>query len=125
MSRPEPLPLRPHHGLCTAFFQGKGYSPAFADNLAQVIGTLEGNPEVVLTAAPDGVCACCPNCGPEGCASAEKVLGYDRAVLALCGLTEGQHLPAAEFRALTEERILRPGRREEICGDCQWTALCK
>ena len=29
--------IRPHHGLCTAFFEGKGYSGDFVRNMANVL----------------------------------------------------------------------------------------
>ena len=29
------IPLRAHHGLCLRFFQGKGYSGAFVENMAR------------------------------------------------------------------------------------------
>ena len=29
----EPLKLRAHHGMCLAFFEGKGYSSAFTENM--------------------------------------------------------------------------------------------
>ena len=67
----------------------------------------------------------CPNnlCGQ--CESAEKVRRYDRAVLSLCGLTPGDVLPYRELAERVLGSILIPGRREDICGDCQWTDLCQ
>ena len=41
------------------------------------------------------------------------------------GLSEGDVMPYAEFRRAVNERILLPGRREKICGDCQWSSLCR
>ena len=35
------IPLRAHHGLCLRFFQGKGYSGAFVENMAQKKAMLE------------------------------------------------------------------------------------
>ena len=46
-------------------------------------------------------------------------------VLARCGLTPGAVLPYRELEERVLQAILIPGRREEICGDCQWTALCR
>ena len=56
--------------------------------------------------------------------SQELVASYDRAVLSLCGLGEGDELSFGQFTALVEEHILSQGRRASICGDCQWNALC-
>ena len=33
----EPLKLRAHHGMCLAFFEGKGYSSAFTENMGKVL----------------------------------------------------------------------------------------
>lgn len=82
-------------------------------------------PLVRLTDQADEICRACPNnlCGQ--CESAEKVRRYDRAVLSLCGLTPGDVLPYRELAERVLGSILIPGRREDICGDCQWTDLCQ
>ena len=86
---------------------------------------LEEKPLVRLTDQADEICRACPNnlCGQ--CESAEKVRRYDRAVLSLCGLTPGDVLPYRELAERVLGNILIPGRREDICGDCQWTDLCQ
>ena len=121
----EPLALRPHHGMCLAYFQGYGYSGPFTANLADIKRLLEAGAAVRLTCGPDCICGPCPNLQEGTCRTAEKVNRYDRAVLAHCGLQEGQVLPYSAFAALVAERIFRTGRRETICGDCQWDHLCR
>lgn len=120
-----PYPLRAHHGMCVAFFQGKGYSDEFTAHMAGIIRKLQSNPPVLLSVQTDGICAKCPNNHGGVCGTAEKVLAYDRQVLSMTGLSEGAVLPYAEFRRAVDENILLPGRREEICGDCQWSSLCR
>lgn len=83
---------------------------------------LEENPEICLVAGSDDICAACPNRLTESCA--EKACRYDRQVLGRCGLKPGQRMPYLTFSALVEKAVLRPGKREEICGDCQWSSLC-
>ena len=75
--------LRPHHGLCIRHFTGKGYSPAFVENMARVIAGLRAAPEtdIELTAGADVLCASCPHNQSGWCASAPKPDRYDRAVL--------------------------------------------
>lgn len=118
-------PLRPHHGLCLAYFQGYGYSAGFTRHMEEGLERLLGNPAVRLTVSPDEICAVCPHCGTAGCTSGGKAERYDRAVLAACGLGEGETMPFLDFARRVQERILVPGRREEICGGCQWSALCQ
>lgn len=115
--------LRAHHGMCLYFFQGKGYSGDFVENMGQMKETLEENPLIRLLEGYDDVCAACPNKRTESCA--EKASRYDREVLRRCGLSVGDTLPYRDFSENIIETILRPGLRAEICGDCQWSSLCQ
>ncbi len=116
--------IRAHHGMCFSFFLLKGYSGEFTENMWEMKKKLAQDPEVILCDETDDVCAHCPNNEEGVCISAEKADEYDRQVLARCGITVGCRIRWEEFARLVEERILSEGKREEICGDCQWTALC-
>ncbi len=117
--------IRPHHGLCLHFFRGKGYSEEFVENMTQIQTTLRANPTVTLVAGTDSVCRTCPNrVGEQGCLSDDKVLGYDQAVLQLCGVQLGDTLPWNDFFQRVEEHILSKNLRQSVCGNCQWTELC-
>ena len=115
--------IRAHHGMCLTFFQGKGYSGDFVENMGAMKKILEQNPLIRLVEGYDDVCAACPNKLAETCA--EKASRYDREVLRRCGLSVGERLPYREFSRKVIETILRPGVRAEICGDCQWSSLCR
>lgn len=117
--------VRAHHGMCFSFFQGKGYSGAFTENMWKMKERLAQNPEIVLLCRTDDVCARCPNNRGGACRSLEKAAGYDRQVLALCGLAENDVLRWNDFEALVQRHILAAGRRESICGGCEWNELCK
>lgn len=123
--------IRPHHGMCFAFFQGKGYSSAFTEHMKNMKENLRRNPEVVLLCGADDVCACCPHNQNGTCTdavsgeSSGKAEKYDRLVLACCGLSEGTKLRWKDFAASVRQNILSPGKREEICGDCAWSGLCR
>lgn len=123
--------IRPHHGMCFAFFQGKGYSGAFTENMRIIKEKLDKNPEVILLCGADDVCACCPHNRNGECidiASGEssgKAEKYDRQVLACCGLSEGATIRFQDFAAAVQANILSAGRREDICGDCEWSGLCR
>ena len=30
--------LRPHHGMCLAYFEGRGYSREFAEHMGKILG---------------------------------------------------------------------------------------
>ena len=114
--------LRPHHGLCTAFFEGKGYSGDFVRNMANVIEMLErDDPEIILTVGEDMICANCPN---NGTYCSEKAVGYDHAVLEICGLSAGDIVRWSDFRDTVFNSIISEGRLPKVCGDCQWFNIC-
>lgn len=117
--------LRPHHGMCLAYFVGKGYSSGFAKHMAEVKKQLEEGSRIKLTAGADEICSACPNLADGVCTDADKVEGFDRSVLGLCCLKEGDALLFTDFSALVRSRILDCGRRREICGGCKWEELCR
>ena len=117
--------IRAHHGMCFSFFQGKGYSGDFTENMWSMKKKLEQNPEIILTQGTDDVCARCPNNLGSVCTSAERVEDYDSKVFSNCGLTPNTRIRWNDFEQLVSERILLEGKRENICGDCQWNELCR
>lgn len=121
----EVMDLRPHHGMCLGYYQGYGYSAPFNRRMQVVLEGLLENPSVRLTVGPDPICAECPNRRERRCESEERVRGYDRAVLAACDLQEGEVLPFLTFAELVQRHILDEDLRGEICGDCQWSPICR
>lgn len=119
------LPLRPHHGMCLAYFQGSGYSEGFTSHMEEVLGFLEEGRDVKLTVAADEICSACPNNREGVCKDRLLVEQYDRAVLEHCGLEEGQELAFCEFVKLVQKHIISAGCRREICGECQWDEICR
>ena len=117
--------IRPHHGMCIAFFKGKGYSEEFTAHMKETIQNLQSNPMVCLTANTDEVCSKCPFNIEGICEAADKVAEYDKEVLKRCGFSDGTVLPYLDFKKAIYEKILLVGKREEICGNCQWNELCR
>ena len=116
--------IRAHHGMCLAFFEGKGYSSAFTEHMKEIKKRLEENPLVCIVRGEDQIGSACPNNNKGICASQKKVVEYDRQVLLRCELSEHEVIPFRDFQELVYHHILYPGKREEICGDCQWNHLC-
>ncbi|HAJ96462.1 MAG TPA: DUF1284 domain-containing protein [Ruminococcus sp.] len=117
--------LRPHHGLCIQFFEGKGYSPEFVRHMREMIFQLhEYNPYIALTVGADVLCSHCPHCIDNVCECSEKVQRFDKAVLQYCNLSEGSEMPWNDFQSIVKESILKKGLLAEICGDCQWFGIC-
>ncbi|MBR1529024.1 MAG: DUF1284 domain-containing protein [Oscillospiraceae bacterium] len=117
--------LRPHHGLCIAFFEGKGYSSDFIKNMTDKIRYLNtDNPEIRLVLHTDSICSACPHNQNRICISSQKVLCYDKTVLHFCGLQENHILLWKEFQNLVFLNILRKGRLSAVCKQCQWLQIC-
>ncbi len=117
--------LRPHHGLCIAFFIGKGYNSDFTRNMASVIEWLKlDNPQITLVSETDVICRCCPNMKNGLCTENEKVLAFDNAVMKFCGLEYRQLISWNKLSTLINKSIIKCGCRRSICGSCQWDKLC-
>ncbi|SER89846.1 DUF1284 domain-containing protein [Lachnobacterium bovis] len=121
------LKLRPHHGMCFEFYEGKGYSGEFTDHMGKIIKNFESNPNqiITVTADTDIVCKHCPNNSGLCCESQSKVMKYDNAVLELCNLKDKTTIEYGKFREIVRNKILRKNLRKEICGDCQWNSICE
>lgn len=116
--------IRAHHGMCIAFFEGKGYSSEFTVHMSEIIHILKSNPLVCISTQTDVICSKCPNNKQGNCETESRVIEYDRQVLGRCGMSDGMILPYADFKKSVYDNILIPGKREEICGDCQWSEIC-
>ena len=55
------LRLRAHHGMCLAFFEGKGYSDGFTAHMENVLAGMEQNPILQIVTTGDILCKKCPN----------------------------------------------------------------
>ena len=105
----EPVKLRPHHGMCLAYFVGCGYSEDFSSHMGRFLARATPDMPVRLSVETDAICAGCPNNLDGVCEKPEE---------------EGAELSFGQFTALVQERVLEPGLRREICGGCQWSGIC-
>lgn len=109
------IPVRPHHGMCLAYFIGKGYSEGFSAHMEKMLHILEKDVPIRLVVSLDEICSACPNHQfltdeensgetKEICEAQEKVFRYDHGVLEACGLTEGEELNFLEFAQKVQKR---------------------
>ncbi len=117
--------LRPHHGMCLAYFEGKGYSEGFSAHMQEMLELFEKDVPVFLTVAADEICSACPDNEAGCCKSAAQVAEYDRDVLKLCDLKEGMEINFSDFVQIVQKQILSAGRRAEICRECRWDEICR
>ena len=94
--------LRPHHGMCLAYFKGYGYSDEFAAHMQKVQTYLKTDAVVHLAVETDIICSKCPNNINGACEKPELVARYDSEVLRRCGLSEGEELGFTEFFELVQ-----------------------
>lgn len=92
------LRLRYHHLNCIPGFEGKGYSPEFCGNMADIKKRIESGEEYELVLCADDICRACPNLQNGVCVNEAKVGKYDlkprcseaailkRFALTVCGL---------------------------------------
>ena len=120
----EILNLRPHHLLCTRAFKGKGYSPAFVENMQRVINRLKAGCSITLITGVDAICGPCPERIGNHCRSEAKVQAFDAAVLSQLGLER------KNYAYIEVDRILKSRLTESvyecICRGCEWkqTGIC-
>ena len=55
------IPVRPHHGMCLAYFIGKGYSEGFSAHMEKMLHILEKDVPIRLVVSLDEICSACPN----------------------------------------------------------------
>lgn len=119
------MKLRPHHALCIRFFEGKGYSQQFTENMRIVTDSLKaGDPLIELTLSADIICSACPHNIGGVCDSYDKVSRYDAAVLKALSLEQGSALHWSELSQSVCDNILSRKKLGSICGDCAWQDIC-
>ena len=121
------IPVRPHHGMCLAYFIGKGYSEGFSAHMEKMLHILEQDVSIRLVVSLDEICSACPNrqvtveasgAEKEICEAQEKVYRYDhganhncsiyrdRPRCRLCNSSQIQHLIFFDPMVLIHELIL-------------------
>ncbi len=118
------IKLRPHHILCIAHYEGKGYSEEFNLKMKEIIKSLETGEEFELVFGADDLCSACPNLKNGICETEEKVNRYDRMTADLLVIGEGQISTKTIFDA-AKEKIYKANKFNHICSDCEWSYICR
>ncbi len=118
-----PVVLRGHHLLCQFGFRGFGYSPAFVDNMRNILAFLTTHPQTLVECVdgPDILCAACPPEEPDHCREF-SVIGRDRAVLKRIGAARGVPWPWAKLVEATAQAYV-PNDLTTLCATCEWLPL--
>ena len=117
--------IRPHHMLCLQFFEGKGYSDEFVDNMMCVRQRLEQeNPTVNIVEETDDICSDCPNCIGGKCKDEESVKGHDARVYEQVIHEVGKCASWKDITDAIQKNIIKAGKVREVCVQCQWSDIC-
>lgn len=118
--------LRGHHLICLHFFNGKGYSPDFIENL-EAIMKVAAESGVEVSQGSDDVCRACPYLKEEKCVydehADEEIKEMDEFALKLLNEVPGIK---TEWR-LIKEKIpgIFPLWLERYCKKCSWEKTCE
>jgi hypothetical protein len=121
-----PLPtLRPHHALCVLFFEGKGYSQAFIENMTTFMA--DPNRMLYLTMECDTLCQACPHNQNGFCEDEAKVTLFDQRALSQTGslIDSDQPILLSSLCQGVYDAILQEDLLAKVCGECEWAELCQ
>ncbi len=83
------------------------------------------DPLLSLTQDCDIICNSCPNKICEKCKHNSKVQKIDNMCFYVSGLKAGDLIKWSVLREKVYELIISTGKLYDICGDCQWSTICK
>ena len=127
-----PIPLRPHHLLCTQGYSGHGYSKAYVAHMNEVTRRLRSDPDVLvrIVFGNDTLCSGCPHASEAAAGTFRgdteaKVRAFDERTAAFAGIHEGIYRYQDLIHRI--DRSMTPEKMDEICGSCSWAKMseCK
>jgi hypothetical protein len=124
--------------LCIQFFEGKGYSAEFVDNMLQIKEKLENdNPMVKIVIGADSICMKCPNLINGKCKSEEEILEHDKRVYHQINKTfsaksydrRENYFIEKEMRwkdicNVVYNEIINKNKLKDVCVKCKWSDIC-
>jgi len=121
--------LRAHHLLCILTYIGKGYSPAFTDNMTVIAGRISAGEDIEIVEGPDEICAprlaeanahCCDDSVHKRDLRAAKDVGRVLQVRVHTGAKLSLDTGSLKLlrSAFAQDQV------RSACNDCQWGELC-
>ncbi|GAA6177276.1 DUF1284 domain-containing protein [Sulfitobacter pacificus] len=121
--------LRAHHLLCLLSYVGKGYSPAFTDNMTLIAGRISAGETIEIVEGPDDICA--PRLTQEDAhCHDESIRLRDIQAATDAGRVLQISLHTGAMFSLDQDRLrrLRAAFAQNLvrsaCAGCQWGTLC-
>ncbi len=127
----QPVRLRGHHFLCLLTYKGLGYTPAFVQNLTEIVEAINAVRPVVLAYGPDDICKALTQedraqCGHD-CETASVYWRDEEAVQATAPLIDQPMDAPFTLDLETVERLRQAfaeGTTRAGCARCPWTKTC-
>ncbi len=123
--------LRGHHLICVLTFCGRGYTPAFTENMIAIVDALSAGATVRIAAGADAICAPLKaGCGVDiHCGNADVAGRDERALRAVSGVLGRSLQPGDKVRfdkpTLAALRAaFSDGRLAGACAGCPWQDFC-
>ena len=116
--------IRPHHLVCMQHFIGKGYSPEFTDNMADIINYLKLHADkkiIKVVNTEDSVCINCPNNGLGKCS---KAVQHDKDYFIVLRIDTDRSYSWNDIKQLIDQ-YLDYNTFVNICSNCKWFHICK
>lgn len=121
--------LRPHHLLCILTHVGKGYSPSFTANMADVIERINDSEEIEIVDGPDDICVPLKgkkfaHCHRKKVAERDRAAAGDIGKLLAVSVDSGVRMVLDEATIRTLRRAFSAMRVRSACEGCRWNSLC-
>ena len=126
-----PVLLRGHHFLCILTYRGKGYSPAFVENMTRQVEAIRAGRPVILVEGQDDICSglteSCRADVQHDC-GATDTLRMDTLAREAVSVALGRDLKLSNPLSAQDIKTLREkyasGTIRAACKDCSWKAFC-
>jgi len=120
------LKFRGHHLICLPFFQGKGYSEEFVENLKNIMARAEKGEEIEVVGGADDICSACPSLKKGKCAHKNgadlEISNLDNVAIAFLDVSKGEKLTWSS----TKNKISSAPKEwlAAFCEGCDWEKVC-
>lgn len=121
--------LRAHHLLCILTYVGKGYSPAFTDNMTAIAKRIAEGETIAIVDGPDDICAprqseTNPHCSDGSVYKRDLQAARDVGRLLQISVCSGVRLSLDNCSLKRLRSAFAQDQIRSACSDCQWGETC-
>nr|WP_256478473.1 DUF1284 domain-containing protein [Notoacmeibacter sp. MSK16QG-6] len=115
--------------LCILTFAGRGYSPAFTENLAMIAGRLSAGEEIEIVEGPDDICAPLltddnPHCHLGRVSERDRAAANDVGRFLKRPIRPGDRFLLSDMRIPHLRAVFASGDIRSGCQGCEWEDFC-